>query len=252
MIQLEKYNSLLDFKKALSREKKGTIGEVFDPDFVGVENEEKANELFSYGDQKTVRLIQNCSKKVAKKTTTKIYNAPNGFAPNIGAVMTGHPYNMINIKSTIVKTKVINLVYFIAAPFYITAEELASAGAKVLNIVYTLENQGYKVNLYAACAAKPTLKFITKNKVIATGVKIKDSGKQLNISKIAYPIANPAFFRYHIFRWVNTMDNLDNCATIRDEKILQDVANKLCKGAKYLTATNMNQPESELIKKILN
>ena len=92
----ERYESLNAFAKALERERVGYLSHDFDSEFIGVKDEETAKKLFLYGDEKTVHLIQDAKTKretTAKKTT--VYRSQCGFIPNIGAVMAGHPLNML-------------------------------------------------------------------------------------------------------------------------------------------------------------
>ena len=109
---------------------------------------------------------------------------------------------MYNVKQTTYRnTKVLNFVYFIGASCDVDKKELAAAGAKLLNIINTLEAQGYRMNIFAARCIVPIINGKEQNKSrLNLAIKIKDSGKHLNITKIAYPIAHPSFFRRHCFK----------------------------------------------------
>lgn len=209
----EKYNSLIEFERSLHRERKGTTSNEFNSKFIGVESEKVANELLMFGDSKKVKEIQMQDKKRFNKSCNRLIKTPCGFIPNVGAVLAGHPVNMFGIKSEPYKnSKVLNLIYDPSCDFAQTANNIAAAGAKMLNVVNTLESRGYRINLYIASIAHPVYEGlkIDKNKILALFVKIKDSGKQLNINKIAYPLANPAFFRWHTFVWSDTVDGIIN------------------------------------------
>lgn len=246
----ERYESLNAFAKALERERVGYLSHDFDSEFIGVKDEETASKLFLYGDEKTVHLIQDAKTKrerTAKKTT--VYRSQCGFIPNIGAVMAGHPLNMLNVKQEPKKTKVLNLVYLVGCSYNYKPTELAQAGEKMLNIVNTLEARGYRVNLYAADVSHPTINHIKndKSKVVTVLVKIKDAGKHLNISKIAYPLANPAFFRYHIFKWYDTVvkdvTNAFDASNDEITKALHKFFPKKCAWESFYTVRNKTEKE---------
>lgn len=106
----ERYESLNAFAKALERERVGYLSHDFDSEFIGVKDEETANKLFLYGDEKTAHLIQDAKTKTKRERTAKkttVYRSQCGFIPNIGAVMAGHPLNMLNVKQEPKKTKVL-------------------------------------------------------------------------------------------------------------------------------------------------
>lgn len=247
----ERYESLNAFAKALEREKVGYLINDFDSEFIGVKDEETANKLFLYGDEKTVDLIQDAKikrERSAKKTT--IYYSQCGFIPNIGAVMAGHPLNMLNVKQEPKKAKVLNLAYLVGCSYKYKPAELAQAGEKMLNIVNTLEARGYRVNLYVANVSHPAInhkKKPTAGKVVTILVKIKDAGKHLNISKIAYPLANPAFFRYHIFKLYDTVikdaTNAFNVSNDEITKALYKFFPKNCAWESFYTVRNKTEKE---------
>lgn len=255
----ERYNSIAEFQKALERKK---IGKMYDEnkegcaDFYGTNTHEEANKLLVNGDIFTATTIENCtSNKKFNRTTNTIKQDFCGFVPNVGAVVSGSPTNMYNVKRTTYRnTKVLNLVYFIGASCGVSKKEIAAAGAKLLNVINTLEARGYRINLFAARCATPIINGkIQKNSLLNLAIKIKDSGKHLNITKIAYPIAHPAFFRRHCFKWADTVcKNITDTYSSRDPKILKAAADKICKGAKFVYFYTLSeQSEEDILKCIL-
>lgn len=255
----ERYNSIAEFQKALERKK---IGKMYDEnkegcaDFYGTNTHEEANKLLVNGDIFTATTIENCtSNKKFNRTTNTIKQDFCGFVPNVGAVVSGSPANMYNVKRTTYRnTKVLNLVYFIGASCVVSKKEIAAAGAKLLNVINTLEARGYRINLFAARCATPAINGkIQKNSLLNLAIKIKDSGKHLNITKIAYPIAHPAFFRRHCFKWADTVcKNITDTYSSRDPKILKAAADKICKGAKFVYFYTLSeQSEEDILKYIL-
>lgn len=258
----ERYDSIADFQKALERKKIGKMYDenneyVFDKDFCGTSTHKEADELLTNGDTFTAKIIEGCNKnKRLNRTTNTIKQDFCGFVPNVGAVASGSPINMYNVKQTTYRnTKVLNFVYFIGASCGVDKKELAAAGAKLLNVINTLEAQGYRTNIFAARCVVPTINGKVENKSrLNVAVKIKDSGKHLNITKIAYPIAHPSFFRRHCFKWADTVcKNLTGTYTERDQDVLKAAADKICKGAKFVDfCTLSKQSEEDILRDILS
>lgn len=257
----ERYNSIADFRKSLERKKIGKMYDenneyVFGKKFCGTSTHKEADELLTNGDAFTAKIIEGCNKnKRFNRTTNTIKQDFCGFVPNVGAVVSGSPLNMYNVKQTTYRnTKVLNIVYFIGASSDVDKQELAATGAKLLNIINTLEAQGYRTNVFAARCIVPIINGKAhENSLLNLAVKIKDSGKHLNITKIAYPIAHPAFFRRHCFQWADTVcQNITDTYTLRDSKILKAAADKICKGAKFVSFHTLSgQSEEAILKYIL-
>lgn len=257
----ERYNSIADFQKSLERKK---IGKMYDEsdeykftkDFCGTSTHKEADELLINGDTFTAKIIEGCNKnKRFERTTNTIKQDFCGFVPNVGAVVSGSPINMYNVKQTTYRnTKVLNLVYFIGASYNVKTKELCAAGAKLLNVVNTLEAQGYRINLFAARCVIPAINGKNqKNSLLNLAVKIKDSGKHLNITKIAYPVAHPSFFRRHCFAWADRVcKNVTDTYSSTDPKILKAAADKICKGAKFVNFYTLHtESEEDILRYIL-
>lgn len=255
----ERYDSIADFQKALERPE---IGYMYDKnksevDFYGTNTHGEADELLTNGDTFTAKIIQGCN---TQKKFNRVANAVKqdfcGFVPNVGAATTGHPLNMFNAKQTTYKnTKVLNLIYFITVAWFVDKKELAEVGAKLLNVINTLEARGYRLNLFTAFCSHPEVDHeIKEDKFLNVAVKIKDSGKHLNITKIAYPIAHPSFLRRHCFLWVNTAyKDATNILFITDPKELAVAAERICKGAKFVDfCTLSEQSEKDILKRVLS
>lgn len=173
--------------------------------FAGTESFEAAQELFHNGDAKLSRMImeQVVSIKAKSKTgymrSSGIVSNPQGFVPNIGAYMTGHPNNMVNIRQTFKPmSKVLSIVYNIAVPCGTTTNQMISAASKVACAISTLEAKGYRVNVYIGNYCH-NFKSKAQNSEVGFIIKIKDAGKPLDPLRIAYPLANPSMLRRHGF-----------------------------------------------------
>lgn len=248
----ERYNSIADFRKSLGRKK---IGKIYDEkykgfaDFYGTETHEEADNLLINGDTITAKTIDICvSKRKFDRTANTIKRDFCGFVPNVGAVVSGSPLNMYNVKQTTYSsTKVLNLIYFIGAHCNVKTKELTAAGVKLLNVINTLEARGYRINLFAARCVIPIINGKRQsNSRLNLAIKIKDSGKHLNITKIAYPIAHPSFFRRHCFQWADRVcKNIADTYSMRDPKILSAAADKICKGAKFVNFYTLSEESEE-------
>ena len=148
---------------------------------------------YNYGFEQLQKEMAGLAKNYKNVTTVK--NDVFGVVPNIGAYMTGHPKNMINIKTEkrAVKTKVINMVINTTVPARYTQDEIIKLGAATLLHLVRLERNGYKVNLYVAN------KIEWKSNQLVCFTKLKNSSEQLNLLKVAYPIVHPSFIRRHMF-----------------------------------------------------
>ena len=257
----ERYDSIADFKKSLERKKIGKMYDEsneykFSKDFCGTDTHEEADELLINGDTFTAKIIEGCNKnKRLNRTTNTIKQDFCGFVPNVGAVVSGSPLNMYNVKQTTYRnTKVLNIIYFVGTSCATDKEELAKAGAKLLNIINTIEARGYKINLFVATCLIPQINRRKRtDSRLNLAVKIKDSGKHLNITKVAYPIAHPSFFRRHCFLWVDTVcKDATNGYTVTDRKELTAAADRICKGAKFVNFETLSeQNEEDILKHIL-
>lgn len=247
----EKYENITTFAESLNRPRKGSFARdpKDDPTFIGIDSAEKANDLLLNGDIETAKKINTFAcKQTPQSIKTRIINAPYGFVPNVPRFLSGRPDNMYNVKAQTYKnTKVLNLVYFVGANWEIKAVDLAKAGAKLLRVIATLEGKGYRINLNVATHAKAVNK---THDTLTLFVKVKDSGKPLNLAKVAYPIAHPAFFRFHIWKWLDTQTKAVNYGNNSDN--FDNMCKKFNKNAKWVCyATLSEQTEEQILDNIL-
>lgn len=246
----EKYDNIITFAESLNRPRKGFMADdpKTNPSFIGIDSAEKADDLLLNGDVETAKKINTFAcKQTPQSTKTRIINAPYGFVPNVPRFLSGRPDNMYNVKAQTYKsTKVLTLVYFVGASWQIKADDLAKAGAKLLRVIATLESKGYRINLHVSYL------FLTedrKNK-LSLFVKIKDSGKPLNLAKVAYPIAHPSFFRFHLWKWADTQVVAENGYTLKNE--CNEACRKFNKNAKWVNYTTLSeQKEEQILESIL-
>ena len=173
----------------------------------GTETFEEAQKLLRDGDEKLSRMINDTKREIKAKShggNTKanmIIRSAQGFLPDVGAYMTGHPVNMFNIKQGIKSiSKVISVVYNCGVCWFTTTNQMISAAVKVSEAIATLEARGYRVNIYVGYKTQTIPKRRTsKIEKIGELVKIKDAGKPLDPLRVSYPLAHPSFLRRHLF-----------------------------------------------------
>lgn len=176
-------------------------------EFTGTESFDEAQRLLRDGDSKLARMINDTKRDIKAKShggntkSNMIVRSAQGFLPDIGAYMTGHPVNMFNIKQGIKPiSKVISVVYNCGVGYATTTNQMISAAVKVSEAIATLEARGYRVNIYVGKKVmKRPLKRTSKIEKIGTLVKIKDAGKPLDPLRVSYPLAHPSFSRRHLF-----------------------------------------------------
>lgn len=175
--------------------------------FTGTKSFEEADDLLMNGDLETAKKMNIKARNIkqAKGVKNTITRGPVGFVPNIPAYLSGNPNNMFSVRSQSYKsTKVINLIINNTVPYYVGGDELAEFGVNLLNVVAALESKGYRLNVYIT----DTSYFDKSKNTGVIVVKIKDSGKPLNVTKVAYPLANPSFSRRHFRNWIEKNGNL--------------------------------------------
>ena len=205
---LEKFESISEFQRAINtREVHEFYKDILSSEnatktFTGTESYEEAENLLPYGDKSIAAKLVECNGKrmnEAKKNT--IYNSPVGFVPNIPNYLSGRPDNMFSVKTQTYKScKVLNVCVNSAVSCDVKTKDIISFNQKLLNVVYTLEKRGYRLNLYVGVVAE----FSKSKNIGACFIKVKDSGKLLNVTNVAYPLCNASFLRRHFFKWVET------------------------------------------------
>lgn len=180
--------------------------------FTGTESFEAAQELLDNGDTTLSRMMMEQAVSIKAKSKTGymrsngIVSGPQGFVPNIGAYLTGHPNNMVNIRQTFKPmSKVLSIVYNISVHCGITTNQMISAASKVACAISTLEAKGYRVNVYIGNYCR-NFKSKAQNSKVGFIIKIKDAGKPLDPLRIAYPLANPSMARRHGFAFLERAD----------------------------------------------
>lgn len=120
-----------------------------------------------------------------------------GFHPIVPNYLAGNPQSMISTKLVQTKRKVVNIVRqgnFLGG---VEPEEIEAEAIKSLRFIRKIEAQGYRVNLYLAYVSEEVSGCDSSMLL----VKLKGADERMNISKLAFPLVNPAMFRRIVFRW---------------------------------------------------
>lgn len=237
------------YKDLISSHKTGEWREKF----TGTKSFEEADALLKNGDLETVKKMDAKARNIkqAKGVKNTITRGPVGFVPNIPAYLSGNPNNMFSVRSKSYKsTKVINLIINSTISYDIDGDVLLTFGVRLLNIVILLEAKGYRLNIYKSDISQ--YNDSGKNKGVLL-VKIKDSGKPLNITKVAYPLANPSFYRRHIFSWIEKSGNTRSAgygAVLPSSLCKSILAKHFAKSVYIDTAESYSDSEEDLLNEV--
>lgn len=211
MTNFDIFESLGDFSRALNTRpvnalfKRKKVLPSQDADgynWYGTPNYQTADKLLLNGDKENAAKIQTALNTRLRLNgggcapQNTLYNSVQGFAPNMGRLLSGHPENMLNIRRTMRdSSKVVTVIYNCSADGSYTAEDKIGGGIKALEAVCRLEKAGYRCNLYVG-----TINDDGCNNY-SVFVKVKDAGKMLDVTRLAYTFVNPSFHRRHMFAW---------------------------------------------------
>lgn len=161
-------------------------GEEFQQDFIN-----------STVDLSTVKLVERKLSQIQTQEQKRIqfYNDVVGFTPVVPLALMGVPTNMRNSRMVKQKSKIVNVVIDCGASWNISANDIAKAAVEIVGQVVSLEKQGYRVNLMAACV------MATDTECDVAMLKIKDANQPLNLSRMMFPFTTASFDRRTGFAW---------------------------------------------------
>lgn len=169
-----------------------------------------ADKLLLEGDSKSAERIRESGVIRSPKRTNVNRPIPTtgriGYMVHIPNYLRGLPNYMICDKHTPQKQKVITIVVAGSVSCDWKAEQLAEVNAKIVTAIRMIESGGIRCNLYSLFAC------YRPNEEIGALIKVKDSGKYLSIEKMAYAMINPAFFRRHFFKFLETRQELTHAS----------------------------------------
>lgn len=169
-------------------------------EFYGVQSFDEACSLLENGwSEKTSEVLEivNKNKSINSVKRNRFYNSVVGYVPNVPLAIMGVPQNMINRESTFLKGKVVNLIYMMSIIYSEKNEDILANGKKIITLIQSLENAGYRVSL------KVMFGFGTGDKQPAElcMITLKDANQPLDVNRIMFPLIHTAMFRVFGFSW---------------------------------------------------
>lgn len=92
-------------------------------------------------------------------------------------------------------TTVVDVYYNITAGSFVKSDKLTEAGTKILSAIISLEQQGYRFNLYALQT------YFDGDDCYMLKIKVKDAMQPIDLKRISFPLAHTGFFRVIGFDW---------------------------------------------------
>lgn len=137
--------------------------------------------------------------KATGHTQKSIYDVV-GFTPSVPRYLQGIPTNMVNTKRIPKKEKVITINKSISYSWRISREEIIQESVRVLNLVNSLESQGYRVKLNIVWKAGSNDRY--SNYMYVIKVNVKQPAQRLNIKQVAFPMIHPSMLRRICFKTI--------------------------------------------------
>ena len=163
----------------------------------GVDSYEQALQFLEEGYQPTVEKLKAGIKSNLQGQGKRISfnNDIVGYAPIVPLAMQGVPNSMINSRMKPIKSKVIDIYYNMTASCATESNDIIKAGVKLLSAIVSLEQQGYRFNLYAI------QNYYDNKKGYVLKVKVKDAMQPLDLKRVSFPLTHTGFFRVIGFDW---------------------------------------------------
>lgn len=179
-----------------------------DVTWYGTASYEEAMDLIIKGDDVNLKNIAVNGKIRTPKRTNVGRSIPTtnvfGFMPHIPNFVAGLPNNMMWQTTMQHPEKIVTIVCAIGTPTDWSARKVIEVNSKIVSAVKMLEASGTRVNLYLYNGAYKA------DEECALIIKLKDSGRLMQLAKMAYCLVNPSMHRRHCFRYRETRHELKN------------------------------------------
>lgn len=130
-------------------------------------------------------------------------NMPVGFVPHIPNAIRNLPDSMVNIISHPVKEKTMTIVYCMSGSCSENVEHFIDAGAALVTAINLIELSGIQTRLLVNFMPAKS-----GDELVSPTLCIKNFGERFNLTKICFPLINPAMFRRFGFKWLETTPNI--------------------------------------------
>lgn len=137
----------------------------------------------------------------------KMLKSVVGYIPCVPNAIKGVPKSMYAFekKEREEKRNTIHLVFNSNAACGFSSEQLLKCGLTVLKLAMILDKSKIRTQIDVV----PFMSF-NGSEAVGCTIQIKDYRQSFNFSKMAYPIANPAFFRRHGFNYLEKTQGISN------------------------------------------
>lgn len=166
--------------------------------FTKTKSFEDAVDKLLHGDEETAKTLTERAKvecKMENLTTRKTVYDVQGFQASVPRYLQGIPTSMVNQKMVPAKQKVITITKNIGYTCSFSAEDIIKESINAMKLVKQIEARGMRCNLYVTSIAADS------SVAIGYRVKVKNANEKLNISKLAFTMANPSMLRRIAFRY---------------------------------------------------
>lgn len=173
---------------------------------------EEANNLMIKGDAKSQSKILEIKSKLDYEVNSKQVNKVRsradvaGYSPIVANAVMGLPKSMINSYRVPVKNKIVDIYINHSVGAMMDAETIEFRGAYILSYIDHLEQNGYRVNLFAGAVSYSS----DDDEYSGFYVKVKSSSQPMNILKAAFYVVHPSFLRRIYFRILENESRLKN------------------------------------------
>ena len=173
---------------------------------------EEAMDLMIKGDVKSQSKILEIKTKLDyemnSKQSIKVRSRADvaGYSPIVANAVMGLPKSMINSYRVPVKNKIVDIYINHSVGAFMSAETIEFRGAYILSYIDHLEQNGYRVNLYAGAFSYDAYEYDYSGFY----VKVKSASQPLNTLKAAFYAVHPSFLRRIYFRILENESRLND------------------------------------------
>lgn len=167
--------------------------------------------------------------QVSTKKNFQRYIDVVGFQAIVPNYLNGIPKQMMNSRLIVKKDKIINFYKNLTYNANVSTDQMIDEGVRCLELVKSLENQGYRVNIFALFSSLGESQKRTRKILNLETIKIKNSSERLNISKMAFLLAHPSFLRRISFKYTEISEDYpakifypSYGKAFRDNKVLKE------------------------------
>jgi hypothetical protein len=210
---------------------------------------EDAQDKLKNGDKKIAERLTG-QLKVEKHAHNMMVQKPSygvaGYQASVPRYLQGIPTNMINKKAVIQKQRVVTITKNIGYFGVFSGEDIIKEAIKAVQLINTIEAHGIRCNLYVTSIAE------AGGTAVGFRVKIKSANERMNISKLAFPLANPSMLRRFSFRYREIAPETTNSFKYGYGSSCQPDTLFSTKAGEYFLPTMLEEADiEELINKIV-